>query len=114
MNFGFRRTDDGIATDKEVLKAVAPLDSLVAQGNLIIEAKWLGDHKAFCKIDGPRYNVVAEDKKMGVAVRKAVNEMIDKMRAHDKKISTKRAHARNKATKAEVASKIAEEESVSV
>jgi hypothetical protein len=101
MNYNFIKTDDGVITDKDVVKAVSKLDKVTSKTSVTIEAGYADTHEAYCKITGLKEPIVTAGKKVGQAVNDAVKKVSRIIRNDKKTIIDKKEHARKKANKKE-------------
>lgn len=100
MEYRFINTDNGVATDPKVEKAVARLDKVNSKQSVTIEAGYKGDHKGYCKITGLKSVINTTGVKVGDAVLDGVKKVAEFVNNDQKKLIDKKQHARKKAAKA--------------
>lgn len=99
MNYRFINTDNGVATDPKVEKAVARLNKLEAKQEITIEAGYKNTHDAYCKITGLRTVINTKGIKVGDAVLDGVKKVEDIVHNAQKTLIDKKQQARRKMAK---------------
>lgn len=98
VTYHFEHTDHGVETDKDVQRAVKAFDKVEPAKDiaLVIEAGYKGPNDAYCKISGIKKPVVTKNKKVGLAVGDAVDQVSKFIRNDKEKRVDKKEHANKK------------------